>query len=87
MYNHRVMYKKYTAPLPPMGRGAVERRLEWLSQQKNKKNIVEVTKWPWLTEVVLALYFHHSDGFGIENCKSLFQNRITYHLIHLLAVA
>ena len=29
------MYKKYTAPCPLMGRGAAERRLEWLSQQKH----------------------------------------------------
>ena len=34
-YDHRVMYKKYTAPCPLMGRGAAERRLEWLSQQKH----------------------------------------------------
>ena len=33
-YDHRVMHKKCTTPCPPMGCGAVERRLKWLSQQK-----------------------------------------------------
>ena len=33
-YDHRVMNKKYTTPLPPMGCGVVERHLEMAQSTK-----------------------------------------------------